>query len=95
MLVEHAHLSPAAKYPKIFLDATAEVNDPRLWQLAAAATACATVRLVGAYGLYRQRAWVEVLAALCGAIMPIVQSICARWTALFLARGAQGGFIGP
>ena len=68
MLVEHAHLNPASKYPKIFLDAAAEVNDPRLWQLAAGAAAYATVRLVEAYGLYRERAWAEVLAALSGAI---------------------------
>jgi uncharacterized membrane protein (DUF2068 family) len=67
-LVEHAHLNPAAKYPKIFLDAAAEVNDPRLWQLAAGAAAYSIVRLVEGYGLYRERAWAEVLAALSGAI---------------------------
>jgi uncharacterized membrane protein (DUF2068 family) len=46
----------------------AGVNDPRLWQLAAGAAAYATVRLAEAYGLYRKRAWAEVLAALSGAI---------------------------
>jgi uncharacterized membrane protein (DUF2068 family) len=68
VLVEHAHLNPASKYPKIFLQAAAEVSDPRLWQLAAGATAYSAIRLVEGYGLYRERAWAEVLAALSGAI---------------------------
>lgn len=68
ILVEHAHLNPAAKYPRIFLDAAAELNDPRLWQLAAGAVAYSTIRLIEGYGLYRQRTWAEVLAALSGAI---------------------------
>lgn len=67
-LVAHAHLNPAAKYPKIFLDAAAQVTDTRLWQLAAGAAAYSLLRLVEAYGLYRQRAWAEVLAALSGAV---------------------------
>lgn len=67
-LIEHAHLNPASKYPKIFLDATAEVNDPRLWQLAAGALAYSVVRLVEAYGLYHGRAWAEMLGAVSGAI---------------------------
>ena len=68
MLIAHTHLNPASKYPKIFLDAAAEVTDLRLWQLAAGATAYSLLRLIEGYGLYKQRAWAEILAALSGAV---------------------------
>jgi uncharacterized membrane protein (DUF2068 family) len=67
-LVEHAHLNPAAKYPHIFLDAAATLGDSRLLLLAAGAALYAAVRLVEAYGLYFERAWAELLAAVSGAI---------------------------
>lgn len=67
-LVAHAHLNPAARYPRILLDAATRVNDARLWLLAAGATAYAMLRLLEAYGLYRDRPWAEVLAAVSGAI---------------------------
>ncbi len=68
VLIAHAHLNPASKYPKIFLDAAAGVTDLRLWQLAAGATAYSVLRLVEAYGLFKQRACAEVLAATSGAV---------------------------
>jgi uncharacterized membrane protein (DUF2068 family) len=68
LLVKHTHLNPASKYPKILLDASAQVSDARLWQLAAGAVTYSVVRVVEAYGLYRQRAWAEVLAAVSGAV---------------------------
>lgn len=67
-LIEHAHMNPAAKYPKIFLDTATEITDPRLWQLAAGAILYSTVRLFEGYGLYRERAWAEVLAAFSSAV---------------------------
>src|SRR4030095_14535146 len=67
-LVAHTHLNPAARYPSIFLDAAANVEDSRLMMLALGAAAYSIVRLVEAYGLYFERAWAEVLAALSGAI---------------------------
>lgn len=67
-LLEHAHLNPAARYPQIFLDAAANLNDSRLLMLAAGALIYSLVRLVEAYGLYLERPWAEVLAALSGAI---------------------------
>ncbi len=68
LAIEHAHLDPAAKYPQIFLDAAAKVGDSRLLMLAAGAAAYSAIRLVEAYGLYFERAWAEVLAAVSGAI---------------------------
>lgn len=67
-LVEHAHLNPASKYPHIFLDAMSRLQEPRLLWLAAGAAAYATVRFIEAYGLFRQRAWAEWLAALSGGL---------------------------
>lgn len=68
MLIEHAHLNPASKYPQIFLDAAANLQDARLLMLAAGAALYSLLRFVEAYGLYRERAWAEVLAALSGAV---------------------------
>ena len=67
-LVEHAHLNPAAKYPHIFLDAAAHLDQAHLLRLALAAAAYSAVRLVEAFGLWRARAWAEWLAALGGAV---------------------------
>lgn len=70
--VEHAHLNPAARYPHIFLDLAQRLQDTRLWLLALGAGAYCTLRFVEAYGLYRERAWAEVLAAASGAVyLPI------------------------
>jgi uncharacterized membrane protein (DUF2068 family) len=68
LLVEHAHLNPASRYPQIFLDAAAKFGDSRLLALAAGAALYSAVRLVEAYGLYFERAWAELLAAGSGAI---------------------------
>jgi len=67
-LLEHAHLNPASRYPHIFLDAAADLQNTRLLLLAAGAGLYAAVRFVEAFGLYFQRSWAEVLAALSGAI---------------------------
>lgn len=67
-LIDHAHLNPASKYPQIFLDAVAKTGDSRLLMLAAGAALYALIRLVEAWGLFYERAWAEILAALSGAI---------------------------
>ena len=67
-LLEHAHLNPASHYPQIFLDAAAHLDDHRLLMLAGGAAVYAVFRLVEAYGLYFERPWAEMLAALSGAI---------------------------
>ena len=67
-LVHHAHLDPASRYPQIFIDAASHLQDSRLRLLALGAAAYSLVRLVEAYGLFRERAWAEVLAAGSGAI---------------------------
>lgn len=67
-LIEHLHLNPASRYPKIFLDVTSNLQDGRLMLLAVGAGAYAFIRFVEAYGLYGEKAWAEVFAAVSGAI---------------------------
>jgi uncharacterized membrane protein (DUF2068 family) len=66
--ISHLHLDPASRYPRIFLDATLDLHDSRLLMLAAGAGAYACIRFAEAYGLYAEKAWAEVLAAVSGAI---------------------------
>jgi uncharacterized membrane protein (DUF2068 family) len=67
-VVRHLHLNPARHYPRVFLEAAAQVTDTRLWLLASGAFAYAVVRAVEAYGLWRTRAWAAWLAVLSGTI---------------------------
>jgi len=67
-LVRHAHLNPASHYPSIFIDAAAHLQNSRLLMIAVGAATYSLLRLIEAYGLYRERAWAEWLAAISGAI---------------------------
>ena len=71
-VVRHLHLNPARHYPRVFLEAAAQLTDTRLWLLALGAFAYAVVRGVEAYGLWSARAWAEWFAILSGAVyLPI------------------------
>lgn len=67
-LVAHLHLNPAKGYPRIFIDASANVTDAKLWILAGLALVYAAVRSVEAYGLWLGRRWAEWFAVASGAI---------------------------
>lgn len=67
-LVAHAHLNPAARYPRIFVDTASHLTDGRLLLLATGAAVYASARLVEAYGLWYERRWAEWFAALSGGI---------------------------
>jgi uncharacterized membrane protein (DUF2068 family) len=67
-LVAHAHLNPAARYPRIFIEAAGQLTDGRTLLLATGAAVYASVRFIEAYGLWLERKWAEWLAALSGAI---------------------------
>jgi len=67
-LVAHAHLNPAAHYPRIFIDVADRLTDTRLLLLAAGASAYALARLIEAFGLWHARRWAEWFAALSGGI---------------------------
>jgi len=67
-LVRLSHLNPASKYPHIFLDVVSHLQEPRLLWLAAGAATYSLLRLVEAYGLYRERAWAEWLALIASGL---------------------------
>ena len=67
-LIRHMHLNPASGYPHMVLDAASRLHDGSLVAVALGACAYALLRLVEAYGLFRERAWAEVLAAGSAAI---------------------------
>lgn len=67
-LVEHAHLNPAAKYPRVFIEAATHLQDSRLVLVAAGAATYSLLRFIESYGLFRERAWAEALAAASGTI---------------------------
>jgi uncharacterized membrane protein (DUF2068 family) len=67
-LVRHLHMSPSAHYPRIFLELAAKLTDKWLWLLAAGALLYATLRLVEAFGLWRERRWAKWLGAASGTL---------------------------
>jgi len=67
-LVAHLHLNPAKGYPRIFLEAAANVTNARLWLLAGFALVYAIVRGVEAYGLWWGKRWAEWVAVVSGAL---------------------------
>ncbi len=62
-VIEHAHLNPAAKYPGIFLELADHFGDSRIRMLAAGAAGYAVLHLIEAVGLFKEKAWAEILAA--------------------------------
>jgi len=67
-LVRVLHVNPAKHYPSIFIDAANKVTDLQLWMIALSALLYATVRLVEAYGLWKQMQWAEWFGLLSGAM---------------------------
>ena len=67
-LVAHLHLDPAKEYPRIFIDAAANVTDAKLWLLAGFALVYVAVRWIEAYGLWQEKRWAEWLAVASGGI---------------------------
>lgn len=62
-LVDYFHLNPAAKYPRILLQAAEHTGNSRIVLLAVGALLYTAIRTTEAYGLWFERAWAEVLAA--------------------------------
>lgn len=67
-LIAHAHLNPAARTPRIFLDLADQLTDARLLLIAGGAVVYSLVRFIEAYGLWFARRWGEWIAALSGSI---------------------------
>lgn len=67
-LVRQAHLNPASHIPRIFIEASARLDDNRLVLLALGALAYAVIRIVEAVGLWHDRPWAQWFGALSGGI---------------------------
>jgi uncharacterized membrane protein (DUF2068 family) len=67
-LVTRLHIDPERHGAGVFLNAAAQLNDARLWGLAALAFVYSALRLAEAYGLWRARRWGLWLGAAGGAI---------------------------
>src|SRR5215204_3460224 len=67
-LIAHAHLNPASRYPRIFVDLAGRATDRRLLTAAFAALLYSAIRFIEAYGLWRVRRWAEWFAALSAGV---------------------------
>jgi uncharacterized membrane protein (DUF2068 family) len=67
-LIGHFHLDPDAHYPRILLNDATLLANANLRQAVLLAWAYASIRLTEGYGLWKDRAWAEWLAAVSGAV---------------------------
>ena len=83
-LIGHFHLNPEAHFPQLFLDYASMLGDANLRQVVLLAWAYAAIRLAEAYGLWKDRAWAEWLAALSGGVyLPLeLNHLLAHTTAI-------------
>ncbi len=67
-LIGHFHLDPDAHYPHLLLDYADVLANANLRNAVLLAWGYAAIRLTEGYGLWKDRAWAEWLAAVSGAI---------------------------
>ena len=83
-LIGHFHLDPDSRYPRILLNEVTLLANANLRQAVFLAWAYAAIRLTEGYGLWKDRAWAEWLAAVSGAVyLPLELShLLAHTTAI-------------
>jgi uncharacterized membrane protein (DUF2068 family) len=80
-LIGHFHLDPEAHYPRLLLNDATWLANVNLRQTVMLAWAYAAIRLFEGYGLWKDRAWAEWLAALSGAVyLPLERSHLVKHT---------------
>jgi len=67
-LIGHYHLDPEAHYPQMLIETANWVATSNVYTIFLIAVLYAVIRLVEAYGLWKDRAWAEWLAALGGTL---------------------------
>ena len=67
-LIGHYHLDPQAHYPQLVIETANWIATSNVYSIFALAVIYAVIRLVEAYGLWKDRAWAEWLAALSGSL---------------------------
>lgn len=65
-LLYHLRIDPDRRLAQLFLKGASQVNDMRLWTIAIAAVAYASVRFTEAWGLWHRRPWAEWFAIFSG-----------------------------
>ena len=87
-LIGHFHWDPDAHYPKILLDDATWLANANIRQAVMLAVAYAAIRFTESYGLWKDRAWAEWLAALSGGVyLPIEISHLLQHTTLVNGAG--------
>lgn len=93
-VVQHCHLNPASRYPRLFLEAAAQVTDAGLGFLALTALVYALARFVEAYGLWYRRRWAQWMALVTSALYvplesyELLQGLTAVKAIVFLVNAA-------
>ncbi|UFS72372.1 DUF2127 domain-containing protein [Geomonas sp. RF6] len=78
-LVRALHFNPARHYPRVFIDATANISNTELWVLSLSAFLYSAVRFAEAYGLWLKLQWAEWFGLLSGGIyIPVEMYEVAR-----------------
>jgi uncharacterized membrane protein (DUF2068 family) len=67
-LIDHFHLNPESYYPRVLLDQATLMGNANVTLVMALLWVYSGLRLSEAYGLWRNRAWAEWLAALSGGV---------------------------
>ena len=71
-LVNHFHLDPASRYPRIFLGIASNLGDIHVLALGLGALSYALIRLIEAYGLWHGKRWAWIFGmASVGLYLPI------------------------
>jgi uncharacterized membrane protein (DUF2068 family) len=83
-LMGHFHLDPDARFPQMLLNNISALQNANLRQVVLLAWGYAAIRLTEGYGLWRDKAWAEWLAAVSGAVyLPLELShLLAQTTAI-------------
>jgi uncharacterized membrane protein (DUF2068 family) len=83
-LMGHFHVNPDAHFPQMLLNDINSLQNANLRQVVLLAWGYAAIRLTEAYGLWRDKAWAEWLAAVSGAVyLPLELShLVAHTTAI-------------
>ena len=80
-LIGHFHMNPDAHYPRILINDAEQLANANLRQVVLLAWAYAAIRLTEGYGLWKDRAWAEWLAALSGGVyLPLEASHLVQHT---------------
>jgi uncharacterized membrane protein (DUF2068 family) len=80
-LMGHFHLNPDAHFPQMLLNDISALQNANLRQVVLLAWGYAAIRLTEGYGLWRDKAWAEWLAAVSGAVyLPLELSHLAAHT---------------